>query len=140
MEELQVAFEEMQYATAIHNDISLPTKEWKWPSADEMQKYNDTMKESSFFSWNAEDFCGSGCLGLFMVQKAVFDPYCLLLFTHKTTVFVRYCIVLYCIKYRYYVAYSTTQTITMYSTSTWPRNGKETLLSSFYAALYHFDA
>ena len=39
MEELQDAIEDVQYMNAMHDDTPKPTKEWRKPSTEELQKY-----------------------------------------------------------------------------------------------------
>jgi hypothetical protein len=67
MEELQDAIEDAQYMNAMHDGVPKPTKEWKWPAADELQAYLDKIKATNPKALEAEGLC-KGILGLYMVS------------------------------------------------------------------------
>jgi hypothetical protein len=67
MEELQDAIEDAQYMNAIHDDIPKPIKEWVWPTEEELKKYIDKIKAVNPKSFEAEEFCKLGSLGLYTV-------------------------------------------------------------------------
>jgi hypothetical protein len=68
MEELQDAIEDAQYMSAMHDEMPRPTKEWKWPGADELQAYLDKLKTVNPKIFTPEGFC-KGSLGFYLVRK-----------------------------------------------------------------------
>ena len=68
MEELQDAIEDAQYMNAMHDDSPKPTKEWRKPTPEELQKHLNTLQESDPKALTAEGIC-TGSLGLYMVRK-----------------------------------------------------------------------
>jgi len=69
MEELQDAIEDAQYMNAIHDDIPKPIKEWVWPTEEELKKYIDKIKAVNPRSFEAEEFCKLGSLGLYTFMR-----------------------------------------------------------------------
>ena len=67
MEELQDAIEDAQYMNAINDGTPKPTREWKWPSPEELKEYTDKLQQTSPKAFEAEGFCKHGCLGFYMV-------------------------------------------------------------------------
>ena len=68
MEELQDAIEDAQYMNAMYDDIPRPTKDWKWPSNEEMQVYMEKVTTTCPHLLAAEGLC-KGSLGFFMVSE-----------------------------------------------------------------------
>ena len=66
MEELQDAIEDAQYMNAMHDDTPKPTKEWRKPSTEELQKYMTSLLQKNPRAYEAEEIC-SGSLGFYMV-------------------------------------------------------------------------
>jgi hypothetical protein len=67
MEELQDAIEDAQYMNAMYDDIPRPTKDWKWPSNEEMQVYMEKVTTTCPHLLAAEGLC-KGSLGFYMVS------------------------------------------------------------------------
>ena len=66
MTDLKCAREEMLYLTATHQ-VSNPIKDWKWPSAEELETYYEKIHELNRSPLTADDFCENGSLGFYMV-------------------------------------------------------------------------
>jgi hypothetical protein len=69
MEELQDAIEDAQYMNAINDDTPKPTREWKWPTPEELKEYTDKLQTTSPKAFEAEGFCKHGCLGFYLVSE-----------------------------------------------------------------------
>jgi hypothetical protein len=69
MEELQDAIEDAQYMNAINDDTPKPTKDWRWPTPEELTEYTDKLQATSPKAFEAEGFCKHGCLGFYMVRN-----------------------------------------------------------------------
>jgi len=50
----------------MHDDSPKPTKEWKWPSAEELNQFKTRLRQNSPEKLEIESIC-SGSLGLFLV-------------------------------------------------------------------------
>ena len=73
MEELQDAIEDAQYMNAMHDDVPKPTKEWKWPTPEELQLFLDKIKATNPHALEAEGLCRGGSLGLYTVSLILFS-------------------------------------------------------------------
>lgn len=88
MEELQDAIEDAQYMSAMHDEMPRPTKEWKWPAADELQTYLDKLKTVNPKIFTPEGFC-KGSLGFYLVRECLISQYSLLSYLiHLSLLFV----------------------------------------------------
>jgi hypothetical protein len=67
MEDLQNAIENVQYMNAMHDEFPRPSKEWNWPSQDELKAYTDKIYSTSPESLDAERVC-KGSLGFYCVS------------------------------------------------------------------------
>ena len=67
MEQLQDAIQDAQYMTAMYDDTPRPTKEWQWPSAEELQSFLDQLKAVNPKIFEAEGIC-KGSLGFYLVR------------------------------------------------------------------------
>ena len=65
MEELQDAIEDAQYMNAMHDDLPRPTKDWKFPTPDEMSAYFERMRAEAPKGLELEGVC-DGALGYYM--------------------------------------------------------------------------
>lgn len=65
MEELQDAIEDAQYMNAMHDDVPRPTKDWKYPTAEELNSYYERQRTQSPKSLELEGIC-EGSLGFYM--------------------------------------------------------------------------
>jgi hypothetical protein len=71
MEELQDAIEDAQYMNAMNDDIPKPTKEWVWPTKEELNDYVEKLRSTSPKVFEAEGLCKSGSLGFYMVMRSM---------------------------------------------------------------------
>ena len=86
MEQLQDAIEDAQYMTAMHDDMPRPTKEWQWPTAEELKSFLDQLKAANPKIFEAEGIC-KGSLGFYLVRRAY--PYSFTLSFHRNdTIFI----------------------------------------------------
>ena len=67
MEELQDAIEDAQYMNAMQDDVPKPTKEWRKPSAEELQKYIQKLQSTNPRALEPDGIC-AGSLGLYFVS------------------------------------------------------------------------
>jgi hypothetical protein len=67
MEELQDAIEDAQYVNAMHDDSPKPTKEWKWPTVEEINQFKTRLRQNSPEKMEIDGIC-SGSLGLYLVN------------------------------------------------------------------------
>ena len=88
MEELQDAIEDAQYMNAINDGTPKPTREWKWPSPEELKDYTDKLQQSSPKAFEAEGFCKHGCLGFYMVRVLICPHHLLFYFSNISDVYV----------------------------------------------------
>lgn len=68
MEELQDAIEDAQYINAMQDDTPKPTKEWKRPTPEELQRYVSKLQSTNPKSLEPDGIC-AGSLGLYMVRR-----------------------------------------------------------------------
>jgi hypothetical protein len=66
MEELQDAIEDAQYMNAMQDSVPKPTKEWRKPTPEEIQKYVSRLMKDNPKALEAEGIC-TGSLGFYMV-------------------------------------------------------------------------
>jgi len=76
MEELQDAIEDAQYMNAINDDSPKPTREWSWPSPEELKEYTDKQLAANPKAFEAEGFCKVGCLGFYLVRVVLLHVMC----------------------------------------------------------------
>ena len=65
MDILRCALEDPDHSSKANRNNPKPSKDWKWPSPEELQTYFDGINESAI---NAENFCASSTLGFYMVR------------------------------------------------------------------------
>jgi hypothetical protein len=68
MEELQDAIEDAQYMSALNDIEPQPTRDWDWPSKEELNKYLSQLEEKSPNALDIEFIC-RGSLGFYLVYK-----------------------------------------------------------------------
>ena len=76
MEELQDAIEDAQYVNAMHDDTPKPTKEWKFPSTDEMNAFVTRLTFSQPKLLELDTICEDS-LGFFLVLFYLFYQFIL---------------------------------------------------------------
>mmetsp|Transcript_1331 Transcript_1331/g.2158 ORF Transcript_1331/g.2158 Transcript_1331/m.2158 type:complete len:599 (-) Transcript_1331:316-2112(-) len=68
MDDLQDAIEDAQFINAMHDDTPKPTKEWKFPTLEEVDAYVNKLREKNPYLLELEGIC-STCLGLYLYVK-----------------------------------------------------------------------
>ena len=74
MEELQDAIEDAQYVNAMHDDTPKPTKEWKFPSPDEMNAFMTKLSFKDSKLLELDTICQDS-LGFYLVMKCSISIY-----------------------------------------------------------------
>lgn len=67
MEELQDAIEDAQYMNAMQDTVPKPTKEWRKPTPEEIQRYLARVLKENPKALEADGIC-TGSLGFYMVS------------------------------------------------------------------------